>query len=171
MNNSPTAEQDHKVLRIVARIEDGLMVFMLTTMILLAGLQIILRNGFQMGFTETDAILRILVLWVGMIGAVVATRERRHIAIDVLTRYLSEKSRQYVDVIINIFVSVVCGLLATHSMRMLLVDYEEGSIAFSNVPTWLLESILPIAFGIITLRYLMFSGLSMLNLIKGKAGI
>ncbi len=156
-------------MQVIARIEDGLLVFMLTAMIILAGLQIIMRNVFQSGFIETDSILRVLVLWVGMIGAVVATRERRHISVDVLTRYLSEKSKQYVDVIINLFVAVVCGLLATHSMRMLLVDYTEGSIAFSKVPTWLLESILPIAFSIITLRYMMFSWVSFSNLIKVKS--
>ena len=94
-------------MQVIARIEDGLLVFMLTAMIILAGLQIIMRNVFQSGFIETDSILRVLVLWVGMIGAVVATRERRHISVDVLTRYLSEKSKQYVDVIIKDRKSVV----------------------------------------------------------------
>lgn len=170
MSNQDISKQDNKFLQVIARIEDGMLVFMLAAMIVLAGMQIILRNAFQMGFTETDSLLRVLVLWVGMIGAVVATRERRHIAIDVLTRYLSDKSNHYVEVIINLFVVAVCGLLATHSMRMLLVDYAEGTIAFSKVPTWLLESILPIAFTIITLRYVMFSWLAASKLLKDKPG-
>lgn len=166
MDNQPMIKQDNKFLQVIAHIEDSLLVFMLSAMIILAGMQIILRNIFQTGFTETDALLRVLVLWVGMIGAVVATRERRHISIDVLTRYLSDKSNQYVEVIINVFVVIVCGLLATHSMRMLLVDYAEATIAFSKVPTWLLESILPIAFAIITLRYVMFSWQAVCKLFK-----
>ena len=167
MTNQKANPQDNKVLQIIARIEDGLLVFMLSAMIILAGMQIIMRNAFQTGFTETDTLLRILVLWVGMIGAVVATRERRHISIDILTRYLSDKLRLYVEVIINTFVMVVCALLATHAMRMLLIDYAEGTIAFGKVPTWLLESILPIAFSVITLRYMMYGWQSVNRLIKG----
>ena len=169
MNNQETNQQDNKILQLIARIEDGLLVLMLSAMIVLAGLQIIMRNIFQSGFTETDALLRVLVLWVGMIGAVVATRERRHISIDVLSRYVSDKTKSYVDVIINLFVMIVCGLLATHSMRMLLVDYDSGTIAFSKVPTWMLESILPIAFTIITLRYLMYSYQSIGHMLKGRS--
>lgn len=157
MSKPSTSHQDNKVLQIIARIEDGLLVFMLAAMIILAGMQIIMRNIFQAGFTETDSLLRILVLWVGMMGAIVASREKRHISIDILSRYLSDKQKQYTDVVINLFVVIVCGLLATHSMRMLLLDYAENTIAFSNVPTWLMESILPLAFSIITLRYLMYS--------------
>ena len=134
---------------------------------MLAGLQIILRNIFSTGITETDSLLKVLVLWVGMIGAVVASRERKHISIDILTRYVSDKTRQYVEVLINVFVVFICSLLATHSMRMLLVDYESKTVAFSGVPTWLLESVLPVAFTIISLRYLMYSWQGMRAIRKG----
>lgn len=157
MTDQVDKKPEHKILQIIAKIEDGLLVFLLSSMILLAGSQIILRNVFSTGFTASDSILKILVLWVGMFGAVVATRERRHIAIDILSRYLSDQQRAYVEVVINIFVSIVCSLLALHSARMMLVDYTEKTIAFSGVPTWLLESILPVAFSIIALRYLMYS--------------
>lgn len=139
-------------------------------MISLAGLQIIMRNGFQSGFVETDSVLRVLVLWLGMFGAVVAARERRHIAIDILSRYLSVRARQLFDIIINVFVVMVCALLVVFSMRMLLIDYAEGTIAFSGVHTWLLESILPIAFGIMSLRYLMYSWQSLTLFLKGRTG-
>lgn len=167
MDNQDLNNQGSKLLHIIARIEDAMLVIILSSMIILAGTQIILRNIFQSGFTESDTLLRILVLWVGMIGAVVATRERRHISIDILTRYLSGKVRLYVDVIINVFVVIVCGLLATHSARMLMVDYTDGTIAFGKVPTWALESILPVAFSIITLRYVMYTWQSVNRLMKG----
>ena len=169
MSNQIENKPDNKVLRVIARIEDGMLVLMLSAMIFLAALQIIMRNGFQAGFTETDSLLRILVLWVGMIGAVVATRERRHISIDVLSRYLSDSYKHYVELVINLFVVVVCALLAFHSMSMMMIDYAAGTIAFSKVPTWVLESILPIAFTIITLRYVMYSWMALMQVLKDKA--
>lgn len=168
MSNS-SSQASGKILQVIARIEDALLVFLLSSMIVLAGLQIILRNIFSTGITETDSLLKVLVLWVGMIGAVVASRERKHISIDILTRYVSDKTRQYVEVFIDLFVVFICSLLATHSMRMLLVDYESKTVAFSGVPTWLLESVLPVAFTIISLRYLMYSWQGMRAIRKGHA--
>ena len=169
MSDSVEQKPTHKVLAIIARIEDGLLVLMLSAMIVLAGMQIIMRNLFSTGFTETDSFLKVLVLWVGMLGAIVATRERRHISIDILSRYLSNKQRQISELVIDIFVVFVCGLLAFHSARMMLVDFEARSIAFSGVPTWLLESIMPFAFTIITLRYLMYSWQELGKLIGGRS--
>ncbi|MCH8220487.1 MAG: TRAP transporter small permease subunit [Proteobacteria bacterium] len=67
------------------RIENGLLVLILTSMILLASTQIFLRNFLSTGFTIGDELLRILVLWLAMLGALAASRDQRHIAIDALT--------------------------------------------------------------------------------------
>lgn len=156
MDNHNESRAD-RVLRYLARLEDGILIALLSTMIFLAVLQIVLRNVFQSGYTDGDSLVRILVLWVGMFGAVVASRERKHISIDVLSRYFSERVQHIVGIVIDIFVIVVCSLLAFHSARMMMEDYEAGSLAFSTVPTWLMESVLPFAFSMIALRYLMFA--------------
>ncbi len=69
------------------RAEDALLVLLLSTMIVLASTQILLRNLFDSGFVWIDPLLRVLVLWLGLIGATVATRNNRHIRIDLLTRF------------------------------------------------------------------------------------
>ena len=38
--------------------------------------------------------------------------------------------------------------------RLVVLDYEAGTLAFSNVPAWVVELILPFGFGVIALRYL-----------------
>lgn len=153
VNNNSRAT---RILSLIARIENMLLVGFLSAMIGLAIFQIILRNMFQSGYTDGDSMLRILVLWVGMLGAVVATRERKHIAIDVLTRYISERAQTIVGLIVEIFVFIVCAIITWYSARMVMIDYEDGGTAFSQVPIWAMELILPIAFAIITLRYCTF---------------
>ncbi|MDH5777399.1 MAG: TRAP transporter small permease [Gammaproteobacteria bacterium] len=156
-----------RILNLIARLENMLLVGFLSGMIGLAILQIILRNVFQSGYTDGDSMLRILVLWVGMFGAVVATRERKHIAIDVLTRYISERARTIVGLIVDIFVFVICAILTGYAVRMVMIDYADGGTAFSQVPIWMMELILPFAFGVITLRYCMFIVLRIGELING----
>ena len=56
------------------RAEDALLVILLTAMIVLACTQILLRNFFDSGIVWIDPLLRVMVLWLGLVGATVATR-------------------------------------------------------------------------------------------------
>jgi TRAP-type C4-dicarboxylate transport system permease small subunit len=71
---------------IIDRVEQTLVSIFLSVMILIAFLQIVLRNLFATGFTWGDPLVRNLVLWVGFIGAAIATREGKHISIDVVSQ-------------------------------------------------------------------------------------
>jgi TRAP-type C4-dicarboxylate transport system permease small subunit len=51
-----------------------LLVLLLLAMISLAFAQIVLRNGFDGGIIWADSLLRIMVLWIALIGAVVASQ-------------------------------------------------------------------------------------------------
>ena len=55
------------------------------------------RNIFGAGIVWIDPLLRVLVLWVAIAGAVVATRNDNHIRIDYFTRYFSKKSGRYIQ--------------------------------------------------------------------------
>ena len=68
----------------IARIEKYLLVLLLSLMIVLAFLQIVLRNFFETGLSWGDVLVRYLVLWVAFIGAALATKEGRHINMEIL---------------------------------------------------------------------------------------
>lgn len=159
----------HRLLRLIARLEDSILVLLLATMIFLAVTEIFLRNFFQTAIPGAGSVISVLVLWVGMFGAVVATRERKQISIDVLSHYLSEKAKHIIGIIVDIFVIVVCMLLSYHAIRMMMEDYEAGAMAFLNVPTWLASSALPIALTMIALRYLLFAWHNIHALREGRA--
>jgi TRAP-type C4-dicarboxylate transport system permease small subunit len=132
-----------------------LLAFLLGAMILLAPLQILLRGIFDTGIAWTDPLLRVLVLWVGLLGALVASRDGRQIRIDVLSRVLSGRARAAAGALTSLFTASVCGLVSFHAARFVASEREYGVIAFSGVPAWALESIIPFAFGAIALRYAM----------------
>ncbi|GMQ92181.1 MAG: hypothetical protein BMS9Abin11_1502 [Gammaproteobacteria bacterium] len=146
-----------RFLRYCYLFEDAVLILILTTMIGFAVMQIVARNFFGVGIPWADTLLNILVLWVGLVGAMVATRRDHHIAIDALVRFLSKKVQGIVQRLVDLFTAVVCAILAFHSIRFVLIEYESGTLAFSIVPAWLCQSILPIAFSIIALRYLVYT--------------
>ncbi len=140
--------------RAILAVENVLLALLLSAMILLAAAQILMRNLFLSGFSWGDPTLRILVLWVALLGAMVATREQNHIRIDLLSRYLPAKVKQPMDRVTDLFASSVCGLLAWHSARFVYFEWQDGNLLFSAVPAWLCELILPIAFSVMALRLL-----------------
>jgi len=135
--------------------EDGLLVVMLTGMILVAATQILLRNVFDTGLAWGDPLLRMMVLWLGLLGAMVATRDRNHISIDVLSRYLPARARRVSHLITDCFTLIVCALLAFHGARFVWQDQAAGVRVFADLPAWLFELIIPIGFSVICARYLL----------------
>jgi len=74
-----------RLQHLLHRLEDGLLAVAVLVMVALAGLQIVLRL-FDGGLSWIEPALRVLVLWIGMLGAVTASHSGRHIRIDLLTR-------------------------------------------------------------------------------------
>lgn len=141
------------LLTTIRRIENGILVLLLAAMIAVAGSQITLRNLFDSGIGWADPLLRVLVLWVGMFGAMIATQQDKHIRIDLLSRYLSPAWRGYAAHLNNLFSTVVCGLLTWHSARFVYYEWQDGGMLFGEIPVSLAESILPIGFAVMTLRF------------------
>lgn len=139
--------------RIIRRFEDATLIVLLGVMVLLAGLQIVQRNLLAMGWIWIDELLRILVLWLGLVGAVIATRSDRHITIDVLSRWLSEPLQRRLKVLVEIFAAFICAVLCWQGARFVLMEKSFGATVIGDYPAWLAQSIIPIAFGVMTARY------------------
>ena len=67
-----------------------LLALLLTSMIGIAAFQVVLRNFFDSGLYWGDSAVRVMVLWVAMLGAMVASRKDEHIRIDLVARFASD---------------------------------------------------------------------------------
>jgi len=150
------------------RIENGLLVLLLTVMILFASAQIFLRNFLDIGFTVGDELLRILVLWLAMLGALAASRDQRHIAIDALTRHFSPRLGMAVALFVCVFVAAVCGFIGRASFLLVKDAYTYKDTVLGGQPAWIYQSILPIGFSLMSWRYLTHAAQRVRNLL-GKA--
>ena len=70
MAASAIARRLERGVHVLHRFEDVLLALLLTAMILLAPLQIVLRHGFDGGISWADPLLRVGVLWLGLLGSV-----------------------------------------------------------------------------------------------------
>ncbi len=137
------------------RLETYLLALLVIVLVIVAGAQIILRDFFDTGISWGDPLMRSLVLWTGMLGALAAVRDDKHIALDVLQRYVSPTAQRIARVITLGATAILCATMAFYSYSLVEIDLTESaqSGAVSAVPAWLPESILPIAFALMALRF------------------
>jgi TRAP-type C4-dicarboxylate transport system permease small subunit len=150
-------------------VENGILVLILITMLVMVVLQILMRNLFESGIVWGDVLVRILVLWVGLLGAMVASRKGNHINIDILSRYLPERVKNTLKSATEFFAAAVCSVAAFYTFGLVKIEFAEGGMAFAQVPIWVCEAIIPIAFLVIALRYFMLSLITLLQTVKSSS--
>lgn len=139
------------------RLEDGILIGLLVLIIGIAVTQIFLRNLFASGIIWGDVVVRILVLWIGMVGAMVASRNGNHICIDAVTRYMPKRFRGGVSCLSELFTAAVSAIMAYYSFQFVGMEIEDGGKAVAQIPAWVCEAVIPVAFTVIALRYFILS--------------
>jgi TRAP-type C4-dicarboxylate transport system permease small subunit len=135
-------------------LENALLVLLFGAILVLSSAQILLRNGFASGLPWADPLVRLLVLWLAVVGAVAASRDRKHIAIEIVTRSLPPFPRRLVTAFVNAFASAVAAFFAWQAWRFVQDSKSFGDLLLGSWPAWMLQTILPVGFGLIAYRYL-----------------
>ncbi len=137
--------------------EDAVLLVILISMILLAGAQIFLRNFFDYSLFWGDEMLRLMVLWLTVAGGLAASRMDKHISIEVLDRFMPAGMQLFTKMLIDLFTAAVCGLFSWHSARFVMGSYEFGDTLLRDTPAWMLQIILPVGFGLMAYRHLVYA--------------
>ena len=137
--------------------ENASLVLLLGALTALAVGQIVLRIVFDSGLLWADELLRIMVLWIALIGSIAAARSKRHLKIDVLSHLIPERYTQIAGIIVDGFSSLMCGLLAWHSIRFLQITIAMEDTVLVDFPSWIAHGILPVAFLLMCYRFLISS--------------
>lgn len=142
-----------KLARLVHGVENALLYGLVALLIGLAVYQIVLRNVFGGGLYWGEPLLRVVVLWLALVGAMIATREAGHISIDVLSHYLGPRGNAMTAALTRVFSAAVCFTAAYISALFVLDERAYGAVAFAKVPAWWCEAIMPVALAVIGLRF------------------
>ena len=164
-----------RIIRVFSRLdqvgrtlENIVLVAMLTSMILLAVGQIVLRELFDTGIIWIDELVKLMVLWLAMVGSVAASRDDRHIRIDVLSHILPKWAIKLTRVIVDLFAAAVCAVIAWQAWRYLQLEIEFEDVVLVDVPAWIVHSIIPAAFLLISYRFVILAVKKVGELVTGS---
>ena len=144
----------HAIDRALTATVTAVLVLIFGVMLGLAALQVILRGVFQSCLLWGDVAARHLVIWVGFLGAFLATRENKHFHIDVLTRFLSPQIRLWFNAFSDLFAAAICCLLMNASITFLNVGMDADTTSFLHIPQRTVAMIVPVGFGLIMVQFL-----------------
>ena len=151
----------------LGNIETALLCLIILLMIGLGLLKIVLRYTFQIGLLWNEVALQHFTLWLALLGAALATCEKRHISIDILTRLLPAHLIQVTNVLIQIISFIVVGILTYTSFEFIRDEQMSSATLVGNVPIWWAKMIIPIGFVLIGLHFALHIGMGIISAIKG----
>jgi TRAP-type C4-dicarboxylate transport system permease small subunit len=134
-------------------LEIGFLALIVLGMVVLSAVQIAARNVAGSGILWIDPLLRYMTLWIGFVGGAVATREGRHIQMDVLGRLLPPPVARLGSRAAQLAAAITCVLLAESAYRHLAAEYAYESREFLGIPTWILLSVIPLSLALISIRF------------------
>jgi C4-dicarboxylate transporter, DctM subunit len=136
------------------RIEDWLLTLVLAAMCLVPDVELILRATLRAGIFGAASIVQHLGLAVGMLGAAVATRERRLLTITAFTLLIPKSARARVTAFADALAAAVCVLLVAGGVAFVAAERSSGTTLAYGVPTWCVQLLMPVGFLVIGWRLL-----------------
>ena len=124
----------------------------LAAMVLLPLAEIVVRPVRSGGIPGSISFVQHLTLWVGFLGAALAAREGKLIALATASFIPEGRLRQLTEVFAAFVGSTVSTILATAAYQLVLFDKEDGTLIAAGVPVWIAQLVLPVSFVVIALR-------------------
>ena len=104
-----------------------LMVVFLALMVLLVFGNVVMRYGFNSGFTLSEELSRWLFVWMTFLGAVVALNERAHLGTDTLVSRLPVKGKRVCLGLSYVLMLYICWLVFQGSWEQTRVNLTSTS--------------------------------------------
>jgi tripartite ATP-independent transporter DctM subunit len=98
--------------------------------------------------------LQQVVLWLAFLGGLVATRERKHLTLSTAELFGERtRVRRFGRVLAGAVSAATVAILTYAAVGLVLANREEGRVLMGGVPVWVLELVMPLALGLMALRF------------------
>ncbi|HSH27222.1 MAG TPA: TRAP transporter small permease [Wenzhouxiangella sp.] len=154
MARTERATGNDSAARTIRYLEAGTLTILFLALVILGLAQIGFRNLAGTALPWADGAMRAIVLWLAMLGSVVATGRLRHIRIDLIEHWLPVAAVVWLRRAIFAATALICLTLTWTSLDIVVLEYEFQARAFLNVPNWVVQLIVPVGFGMMTARFL-----------------
>lgn len=139
--------------RVVGKLEEGIIAFLLAAMTILTFVQVVLRYAFNTGFFWALEATTYMFGWLVLFGMSYGVKVGSHIGVDVLVKLLPAAGQRVIGIIAGALCMLYAGIVLyggyVYVDKMYLLGVEAEDLPIQR---WVLILILPIGFGLLFLR-------------------
>jgi len=148
MIDTGTVDKEHKA----TAFEIWFTVFLTVAMVVLPCLEILLRALRGEGVPGGSKYVQHLMVWLGFVGAVIATGGGNHLGLATGTFLKPGRRRQLIGIFTHAVSSVVCMVLTWASYDVVKANAQSEDFLAGGIPVWWSEIIVPVSMAAITVR-------------------
>jgi TRAP-type C4-dicarboxylate transport system permease small subunit len=142
-----------RLLRGLRRGEDALLGGLMLLLVGIAVAQIARRLLFQDGWVGAETLARSLVLWVALLGALAATRDDRHVRIDLLQALPYPPLHAVARRLGSALAALFCAGMAWFGWQLVGLERDGGGDLLPGLPLWWSVLVIPAGFTLMALRF------------------
>ncbi|MBN1697419.1 MAG: TRAP transporter large permease subunit [Spirochaetales bacterium] len=165
-----TENSDNPVKKSIFRlIENYAAIAVLLVIVLILFIEIILRR-FSAGIPAASEYIQHFVLWTAFLGAMITTREGKHLSLGIGIKMVAEPFRSWIKIGTGIVSTAICTVLTVASIRFLRAGFDIGKTV-GIFPVHLFLAIMPLGFFIITIRFIRQAGKNLKETLIVASGV
>jgi tripartite ATP-independent transporter DctM subunit len=151
---NPTAPHENsEPEKLGSAVERALVAFLLLMMVLLPAASTLARRLLGRELPGSSVLAQHITLWVGFLGALLATASGRHLALSTLEALPAGVTRRTARIFGQAVSAATCALLAWASVQLVEAEWEGfGVVAFGIRVAWS-QLVMPLGFAVMTLRF------------------
>jgi C4-dicarboxylate transporter, DctM subunit len=114
--------------------------------------EMVARRFFGVGVPGSGPLVQHLTLWVAFLGAAIAARQGRLLALTTQELLPAGHGRELAGAAAAAVGAAVSALLFRGSLDLVLIEREVGATIALGIPVWVAQAVMPIAFALIAFR-------------------
>jgi tripartite ATP-independent transporter DctM subunit len=137
----------------LSRFEGAAVGVLLLAMVAIPAAETLGRRFLGRGFPGSAVLVQHLTLWVGFLGALLATGAGRHLALSTTEVIPPGWPRRAASLLSRIVSTAVCALLAYASVKLVAAERGSDRALPLGIPFWWSELVMPFGAGLMALRF------------------
>lgn len=141
-------------MRLLEKLEEGLITFLMAAMTLITFMQVIARYAFDYSFVWALELTGVMFAWMIFVGMSYGVRVGAHIGVDALVKSLGSKGARIVGSLAAALCIFYALLVTFGSFQYVKKMYDVG-ILMQDLPvqSWIPRAILPVGFLLLAFRF------------------
>jgi len=138
---------------VISRVEGAAVGILLLAMVAIPAGETLGRRFLGRGIPGSSVLVQHLTLWVGFLGALLATGAQRHLALSTAEAIPAGWPRRAAGLLARVVSTAVCALLAYAALKLVSVERSSDRTLPFGIPWWWSELVMPAGAALMALRF------------------